>query len=177
MELQTSTPWVQRHAPPHPVETGSYLSRRTLLRIPGQPFRHPCRITDCSVEGYRAVILSPRPDAGRHFSTGQEVELEHADGWRRMVGVRWVNGNVLGLEILNPVTRIIIPRENGEPEPHDCDLLGVHGELFRVTIPDEPSLCDQFGLELPNGETLQVRVRWAMQGEICLQPVRPNWRL
>lgn len=159
------------------VEIDSFLARRTFLRVPGQSRQHKCRITDYSAAGYRAVILSPFPNAGQQFSIGQELDLEHIDGWHRAVSVRWVRGNMLGLKILNPVTRVILTSDAGEPEVHECNLLGTHGDLFRVNIADDPVLFGAFNLELPNGETFKVRVRWMLEGEVCLQPVRPYYRL
>ena len=105
------------------VTNESRLVQRTHLSVPGQSRQHKCRITDTSATGYRVVLLSPNPDAGRQFSQGQELVLEHVDGWNRVVSVRWVKGNQIGLKILNPVTRVILPDEQGVPQPYDCTLL------------------------------------------------------
>ncbi|WP_298225572.1 hypothetical protein [Acidocella sp.] len=163
---------------PHRVETGSYLAQPTILRDPERPRQHKCRITDCSFSWYKAVILSPFPDAAERFELGQELQIEHVDGWQRTVQVRAASGNVLELQILNPVSRVILPnRATGVPHCHECDVLGTHGELFRVAFKNQPELFGTFKLELPTGEMLKVRVRWARDGEICLQPVAPYRRL
>ncbi|MGE4480324.1 hypothetical protein [Acidocella sp.] len=177
--LTTPPPARQQHlTQQRKVETGSYLAQRTILRTSDHPRQHKCRITDCSLAGYSAVILSPFPDAARHFEIGQELHLEHADGWERIVTVHATEGNKLELRILNPVTKVILPNgETGIPNCHECALLGTHGELYRVTFEEEPELFGAFQLELPTGETVKVQVRWARHGEICLQPVTPYRRL
>lgn len=170
-------PGERRLAHRQEVENGSHLAQRSFLRVPGQKRQYKCRITNSSAIGYRAVILSPSPDAGRHFAVGQALTLEHSGGWARTVGLRWSQGNMLGLEILDPVTRLILTGEQGEKIVHDCQLLGTHGELYRVSLPEPPVLFGVFTLELPNGENLPVRVRWALADEICLQLAQPRYRL
>ena len=159
------------------VDNQSPLAQRTHLVVPGQSRAHKCRITDTSATGYLIVLLSPNPEAGRQFAPGQEVLMEHIDGWSRAVSIRWIKGNQLGLKILNPVTRMILTDDCGAPQPYDCKLLGTHSDLYRVTMSGQPVMFGVFTLELPNGERLPVRVRWTVEGEICLQRVQHRRRL
>ncbi len=163
------------------VAPESSLSQHIYLEIPGRSVQHKCRLVNSSATGYRAVLLSHRQDtAALLFKPGQNITLGHkADGWTRDVTVRWLQGNMMGLMITNPVTRLICADEDGRLQPYECKFLGMHsGVLYRVTkLEPAPSLAGISTLELPNGERFQVRLRWVLEKEICLQEVGQRKRL
>lgn len=168
----------QREAARADVAGMDRLAQRTTLITSGPDGRqreHRCRITDASDTGYRIVLITADQEAGtRHFTPEQELLLEHVDGWQREVQVRWVRHNMLGLRILRSITRLVMP--NGTM--HNCVILGWNGSLCRIEteVPVE-ALEGVFELERSNGERRPVRVRWHLEGEICLQEAQFRKRL
>ena len=167
----------QRRAPRVEVNGLDRLAQRTVLiaiGADGQRREHRCRIVEASATGYRVVLVTAQQNAGRVFEPGDEIRLEHIDGWQREVQVRWVRQNSLGLMILRAITRMVMP----DGMTHECVVLSCNGTLYRVeTAVPVAALSGAFELELSNGLRRVVRVRWHLDGEICLQEVVTRRRL
>jgi hypothetical protein len=172
------TSWKQapgdnRSAQRFTVEEGSHLAHGAHVVVPGKTREHKCRVADYSATGYRVLLLPPLLEARKYFAPEQEAVLGRRDGWQRTVSVRWIEGNQLGLMILNPVTRLIL----SEQEAYECTLLASQMDMIRVALEPQPELPPSFNLELPNGDVLPVQVRWSRDEELCLQLVPQVYRL
>jgi hypothetical protein len=166
----------QRRAPRVDVTGLDRLAQRTHLIAmgeDGQRRAHRCRIVEASEAGYRVVLISALQTAGLHFGLGDELRLEHIDGWQREVQVRWVRRNMMGLLILRSITRLVMP----DGTLHDCVILSSNGILYRIAPLALAGLEGAFELELANGLRRRVRVRWRLGEEICLQEIETRARL
>jgi hypothetical protein len=80
---------------PRRVLTGiARLAQRTRVILDAdEQDTQACKILDSSDSGYRIALTTERQIEG-------EIILEHTDGSRRRVRVRWVSGREVGLEII-----------------------------------------------------------------------------
>jgi hypothetical protein len=136
---------------------------RIILDAEGRDVQ-PCRIRDVSDGGYRIATTHQRT-----IPIGTEITLEHTDGWRRPVQVRWALGNEFGLQIIGTNSYVIL--DGKTREVHECEILAVTENGYRITVAAKPKLTGIFLLELANGSRRKVRMRWSYQDEFGLELV------
>ena len=148
-----------------PVDALTHLMRksRVIFDDAGQDTQ-VCRILDASDNGYRISLAHPRT-----IDIGTGTTLEHADGSRMHVLVRWTSGNEVGLEIDWTYSRIILDAE--EKEVHVCKFLAASEYVYRIefNLPQKLKPGNQIILETANGARHQVRVQWIWENELGLR--------
>ncbi len=155
----------QRRAERQPIIGFNRLAPRTrlVLDADGKDV-HPCRIVDVSERGYRISLVHERT-----IPVGAEIMLEHTDGWRRPVRVRWAFKNEFGLEIIGTNTRVILGP--AEEDMLECEILALTDIGYRISLETERKIAGTFLLELANGSRRRVMVRWTYKNELAVQLV------
>lgn len=161
------------------LETTHPLATHTSISSPCGKFKVRCKVNSLSCVSYELALLYHRQGLGERYRVGQQIQFYHeTENWTLDVIITAHDGNLLYVDIIEPLTTLIAFSSSAHKTVHTCELLGQYCDLYRVSFAAfDQIMHDALDLRLPNGEQFHVRLRWREEDEICFQKIHINHSL